>query len=190
MACVQPYAATEGVAVYVVSDWFHSGVIIEEGDGPDYTYTFYTFGDRAWYQEGTRGFRAGFQAVLRGSDAVVAKGVVTTDAGIQSIIDGVRLEGRPNGWLFVIPRTELDEALDYLNADVIRNPDTPIARESSGGFEYSFYDARRPYHVFNSCVQFTAGFLARAGLDFEPVWYFYTNAILRDRLNRLTEMVF
>ena len=35
-----------------------------------------------------------------------------------------------------------------------------------------------------------AEFLTIAGIDFNPVWYFYTNSILRDRLDALTDMVF
>lgn len=189
-SCVQPYLQTDGVPVYVLSDHFHSGILIQEGSEPEYTYTFYTFGDATWYRDGVRSFRAGFEAALRRSEGVVARGTMETDADVQSILDEVRLYGTPNGWLFHVPRAALDRALAHVHTEVMLDPASPTDQTTSGGFTYSFFASRKPYHAFYSCVQFTAEFLAVAGIDFEPVWYFYTNAILRDRLDQLTEMAF
>ncbi len=189
-SCVQPYSVTEGVPVYVLADHFHSGVLIQEGSSPSYTYTFYTFGDRRWYLQGERGLSAALRAALLKSDAVVAEGTITTGGDVESILDGVRLEGALNGWRFLVPRDALDRALDFVSNDLISNPGAPITRSTRDGFDYTFYESEESYHAFYSCVQFTAKFLNVAGIDFEPVWYFYTNDILRDRLNALTDMVF
>jgi hypothetical protein len=189
-SCVQPYSRDEGVPVYVLADHFHSGILVQDGPAPSYTYTFYTFGDRRWYLEGRRDFWDGFNAALLTSDAVVAEGVLSTHADVRSVVDGARLQGEPNGWRFLVPRDALDRALEFVRSELIVDSSSPLSTGSYRGFGYTFYESRRPYTMFYSCVQFTAEFLSHAGIDFEPVWYFYTNDILRDRLNQVTDMVF
>ena len=189
-ACASPYLETEGVRVYVLSDYFHSGILIQEGTPPEYTYTFITFGDRAWYGDGERGFWVGARAALQPTDGVVAVGTMMTGSDVTSILGEIRLGSTPNGWLFRVPPDALDRALHHLRSEIMTDPDTPLSQSTSGGFTYSFFGSQKPYHMFYSCVQFTAEFLTVAGVDFEPIWYFYTNAILRGRLNELTEMAF
>ena len=193
-SCANPYTPASGadaVAVYAVADYFHARILVQEAAGEGgYEYTLYAFGDREWYAGGEMNAWTGTKAVFVGSDAVLSIGRATSSLGPKEVLEGVGFASDPDGWRFMLARTELERARSYLAADILADPAPELQTQTSGRFTVTFYPARQPYTGLYSCIHFVADFLNQAGVDFRPLWYHYTNALLRDRLNRLTDQVF
>lgn len=192
-SCTNPYtpATGNGVSVYVVADHFHAGVLVQEhAAGGGYDYSLYTFGDRTWYLDGEMNAWTGMEALFVNSQAVLSTGRVTSTAGPEAVLEGVGLGPDPDGWRFQLTSDQLRDVRDYLNRQILADPAPVLATRTNGRFTVTYQPARRPYTGFYSCIQFAADFLNEAGIPFEPVWYYYTNDLLRDRLDQLTDKAF
>ena len=189
-SCVQPYGTSEGVAVWVVADHLHAEILVQDEAPEGYRYTLYTFADREWYLEGNLEPWTGLRAVLLDTQAVVSTGTATSSDDVQEVLRGLGIGTELNGWRFMVPRDALDRAIDHVERMVIGEPGTVLESGTRRQFDVTYREAHRPYHVFYSCIQFVADFMNHSGVDFGPVWYYYTVSILRDRLNQLAPMKF
>ena len=193
LSCTGPYTPATGdsVSVYVVADHFHAGVLVQEpAAGGGYDYSLYTFGDRSWYLDGEMDAWTGMEALFVNSQAVLSTGRVTSTAGPEAVLEGVGLGPDPDGWRFQLTSAQLRDVRDYLNRQILADPVTVLATRTRGRFTVTYQPARRAYTGFYSCIQFAADFLNEAGIPFEPVWYYYTNDLLRGRLDQLTSRAF
>jgi hypothetical protein len=191
VGCTNPYTpADAGTSVYVVGDYFHSAIVVQRPAGAGtFDYTIYSFGDRAWYLEQSADVGTAIAAALLPTDGILRIGHATTTDPPQDILGGLGFVGTPEGWQFTLSETDLSAALAWVTNEFRASAET-VSSRTLGIFSADYYTATTSYHTFYSCLQFVAEFLNRSGVDFSPVWYFYTNELLRERLDVHTERVF
>jgi uncharacterized protein (TIGR02117 family) len=170
-ASAQPAAGQPGVAIFVISNGWHTeivlpkaalpaGAIPEAADFPHATYLGFGWGHAAYYPTPEPGIGLSLSAALIPSPAVLH-------------VIGLAANPRQS-----FPRSEVAELrlggdgfralVRFLDASFARGG-APRARSSAPGlYDFSlFYPATGTFHALNTCNTWTAGALAAAGVPID-----------------------
>jgi hypothetical protein len=189
-SCILPYKITEGTPVYAVCDYLHCGVIIHEKTPENLNkFTFYSFIDINWYLDGNTGSGDFFNALFSKAPSALEVGTYEGEKELHQVIGQLAFWQIPDGWLFPIPKENLQNGYDFLERDVLGNEGELIDTKTYRDWSYEYYRAEQSYTMFLNCVNLSAYILQAMGVNIRASWYIYTNEIMRGRLNRLTDMI-
>ncbi len=195
VSCLLPYDITEGTEAYAVCNYIHCGIIISEKvDATTNRYTHYTYANAQWYLFNNQTFDVWLDMMFTGSSQTVLEiAIYEGDKQLKEVISQLKYWPTPDGWLFHIPPEKISGLTNYIKKDVMGNREMSeweiIKNEDIGEFKATYYITTKCYGMFYSCVNFVAYGLQSMGVDIQASWYTYSNQIIRDRLNMLTDMI-
>ncbi|MEX2647816.1 MAG: DUF2459 domain-containing protein [Alphaproteobacteria bacterium] len=169
---VVPAGGEPVAAIHVVSNGWHSGLVLarsdlgtesvpEAADFPDAHYLEFGWGDREYYPNPRPTLGMALAAIATPSPAIMhVAGLTgppeTARAGDEVIALGVSAEGLAGLVAAIDASFERPEA----------GPARPVAAGLYPGSR--FYPAKGSFHLFNTCNTWIARMLAAAGLDIAP----------------------
>jgi len=160
--------AAGSVSVYVVSNGWHTGIVLERtevsavaipeiADFPEARYFEFGWGDAAYYPAPQNRLGVGARALLTPTPAVVhLAGLPAHPRRVFPQAETVEVSLSPRG---------LRALLDYLGGAFDRNGGERVEPSAPGLYRFSrFYPGTGRFHLFNTCNTWTARGLAEAGL--------------------------
>lgn len=188
--CHAPYPITEGTKVYAVSDYLHSGILIEREDtNQQFNYSYYSFIDVNYYLDGHHSFDDLYHAIFEESLSAVEVGEMTTTDTIDQVILTLPYAQVPDGWLFHISEENIAQGWESMSSMMFGSKGNYLTNRFYGGMEFKYYETERPWTGVYNCAEFTADMLHFMGVDIHSGWYTYNEELLRLQLNQLTKPV-
>ncbi len=179
--------------VYVVSNGFHTGIILDTKTAAfsllafgnsfkEYRYVDIGWGDEAFYQEPRFDFWSGARALLVPTDSVVRVEGFNAD-----IPDVAAWSDRT----VAVPVTENESQMlcQFINLSLRKDTaGNPVVVSERGGGSIVFYKSPRKYHLFNTCNTWIADAFAHAGLPVSAACVVTANNLFT-RLERIGSAV-
>jgi len=177
--------------VYVASNGFHTGLIIELDDEtrpmlvfskyfPLYRYVDIGWGDEVFYQNPQFSIGNAARAILIPTSSVLRVEAFNADprdvAAWSSRATRIPLKGK-----------EFERICEYIDASFTKGPDGSLIVDSMhGGGSVIFFKSPYKYHLFRTCNTWIAGAFRCAGLDISPTCVITASGLFR-RLNKIGE---
>jgi hypothetical protein len=190
ISCITRYESDEGLKVYVLADYLHNGVLVQDTlpDGK-YEYTYFSFVDFNYYYEGNTGSGDLFSALFTDATSAVHEGTYTGTLELKEMAEFFPYDQTPDAWMFRVPKENIEEAKEYIYADIIGNKGERIGQSKGKYFTYDYLESEMHWSSLYSCSHFTADVIQHMGINIRSSYYIYTNDILRSRLDKLTDRI-
>ncbi|MBN1532688.1 MAG: DUF2459 domain-containing protein [Spirochaetes bacterium] len=170
-------------AVYILSNGFHTGIILEMNGNEvnalpfadsfrRYRYIDAGWGDEVFYQDPNPGLGAGVRALMvptssvvriEGFNAAIGDAAAWSDSAVKVMM----------GY------GQYHRLCEYIGASVLMGPDGAPVIASKRGDGVIFYKSTKKYDLFNTCNTWVAGGFRYAGLDISPIGVITARTLFR-----------
>lgn len=176
-------------SVYLLSDGFHSGIIIPNynncfnnyfGDEyGNYGFVHYTYAEKSWYLDMDRTFINAFPTLFTPTPGVIERTFIPAEYTIKNAEQYLNYAFDIDVWSFKTTGENLCNTIKIIEEHEIAEGDEFYKYTGYPGFKYDFFPALKKYTLFYNCHQFSLDMLSYCGLKSKGEWYICLDFLLR-----------
>ncbi len=176
-------------SIYLLSDGFHSGVLIPNYNNLfyriyseaywEYAFVHYTFAEKSWYLDMNRTFFDVFPTLFASTEGVIERTFVPVPFIVTEAKQYFNYAFEIDVWSFRTTEENLVNTIMHIEKNEIAKGEKFESYISRYGFIFDYFPSNKKYNLFYNCHHFNLDILMLNDLDSKGDWYVFMDFLLR-----------